>query len=56
MTHGQEISAEMQEAIQDCEECHGICAEITVYSVRQGGNYADPDHVGLLWTALKCVP
>ena len=48
MTHGQEISAEMQEAIQDCEECHGICAEITVYSVRQGGNYADPDHVGLL--------
>ena len=52
MTHGHEISAEMREAIQNCEECHGICTEITVYGIRQGGNYADPDHVGLL---LDCA-
>jgi hypothetical protein len=48
MMHGHEIGPEMREAIQNCQECHSICTEITAYSVAQGGNYADPDHVGLL--------
>ncbi len=52
MMHGYEISTEMREAIQNCEECHGTCTEITAYSLGQGGNYADPDHVALL---LDCA-
>jgi hypothetical protein len=50
--HGHEIGPEMREAIQNCQECHAICTEITAYSLGQGGNYVDPDHVGLL---LDCA-
>jgi hypothetical protein len=50
--HGAEISPEMREAIQNCEECHGICTETTAYGLHRGGSYAGADHVGLL---LDCA-
>lgn len=46
--HGAQISPDMREAIQICEECHDICTETTAYSLRQGGSYAESELVGLL--------
>lgn len=48
MHHRTEITHDMREAIENCQECHSICVEITTYSVQTGGGYADPDHIGFL--------
>ena len=52
MLHGHQVTREMREAIQNCQECHATCTETTAYSLLQGGKYAESDLVSLL---LDCA-
>jgi hypothetical protein len=45
---GRQVSAEMQECIQNCLDCHAICVETATYCVQMGGKHAEPTHVRLL--------
>ncbi len=38
----------VQQAIDDCKECHLICVQTIQYSVQQGGPDVAPDHLRLL--------
>ena len=43
-----EISREMRECIQNCQDCHSICLETILHCLHMGGHYAESDHIGLL--------
>lgn len=38
-------SQTMQQCIQNCQDCHRICAETVQHCLQQGGRHAEPDHV-----------
>jgi hypothetical protein len=47
--HGTEQrSAEMEQCIRNCSDCHHICVETVTYCLKQGGKHAEPQHVRLL--------
>lgn len=48
MTH----NAQMQECIQNCQECHSICTETAQHCLHMGGKHAEEAHVRLL---LDCA-
>jgi hypothetical protein len=49
---GGHTSAQMQECVQNCTDCHRICLETAAYCVQMGGPHAEASHVGLL---LDCA-
>ena len=51
-TASPQISREMQECIEECLRCHGICLQTVSHCLELGGKHADPDHIGLL---LDCA-
>ncbi len=48
-SHG---SAQMQECIDNCTECHRICLETVTHCLRKGGEHAAAGHIRLL---LDCA-
>ena len=38
----------VQQAIEDCTECHAICVQTIQYSIQQGGPYVAPAYLQLL--------
>jgi hypothetical protein len=38
----------MEECIANCQECHDICLQTTMYAVDKGGETARPEIVGIL--------
>ena len=58
MTHhptAEHISEEMHECIERCSDCHDVCQETLVHSLRRGGEYAAAGHVvALLDCAQTC--
>lgn len=52
MPHDAQLSEDMRVAIQNCQECHSICTEVTAYGLHHGGSLAEAGHVGLL---LDCA-
>ncbi|MGH7518656.1 MAG: four-helix bundle copper-binding protein [Gemmatimonadales bacterium] len=51
-TTSPQISREMQECIEECLRCHGICLQTVSHCLELGGKHADPAHIGLL---LDCA-
>ncbi len=52
MQQSHQISKEMQDCLQHCEQCHAICTEMVQHCLRMGGAHAAPDHIRLL---LDCA-
>jgi len=48
MAHGNQMTSEMRECIQNCLECYSICFETAHHCLTMGGKHADPKHIGLL--------
>ncbi len=46
------VSSGMQACIDECLDCHSICIETVTHCLQQGGEHADPTHIGLL---LDCA-
>lgn len=44
----QQRSMEMQQCIQNCEDCHRICMETEQHCLQMGGKHAEPSHIRLL--------
>jgi hypothetical protein len=49
---GGQMSAQMQEAIRNCTECHQVCLETVAHGLQTGGRHAEAAHVRLL---LDCA-
>jgi hypothetical protein len=49
----QEISAEMQQCIQNCLECHSSCLATIPHCLKMGGKHAAPEHITLLYTCAE---
>ena len=49
---GHQHSSEMQQCIQNCEECHHVCLETMMQCLQMGGKHADAQHLRLL---LDCA-
>ena len=47
-----QMSANMQDCINECLSCHSVCLETVAYCLEQGGKHAAADHVRLL---LDCA-
>ncbi len=47
-----QVSQEMQQCIQNCEDCHDICLETVTYCLAKGGKHAEAAHIRLL---LDCA-
>lgn len=43
-------SAEMDNCIQNCTECHAVCIETIAHCLSMGGKHAEEQHIGLLQT------
>ena len=46
------VSREVQECIEACLRCHGICLQTVAHCLEMGGRHAEPSHIGLL---LDCA-
>jgi hypothetical protein len=46
-------SAEMEQCIQTCEECHHICSETLTHCLHMGGKHVEPDHIRLLEDCIQ---
>lgn len=44
----QQLSAEMQQCINDCLDCHATCLETITYCTQKGGKHVEAAHLGLL--------
>ena len=45
-------SADVQQCIEECKECHAICVETVTSCLNVGGAHADPHHIAVL---LDCA-
>jgi len=45
-------SQDMQQCIQNCQDCHDICLETVAYCLTKGGKHAEAAHIRLL---LDCA-
>ena len=43
---------QMQECLQNCQQCHAICTETAQHCLQNGGEHAEADHIRLL---LDCA-
>lgn len=50
--HNGHASAEMEECINNCIECHRVCVETLAHCLRMGGAHVEANHVTLL---LDCA-
>jgi hypothetical protein len=41
-------SAEMQQCIQNCLDCHSVCLSTITHCLQMGGQHAEPHHIGLM--------
>lgn len=46
--HTHTMNREMQECIENCHNCHDICAEAIQHCLEKGGEHAAPGHIRLL--------
>jgi hypothetical protein len=51
-THSYQMTAEMQQCIENCTTCHQICLATVPHCLSMGGTHAAPDHIRLL---LDCA-
>lgn len=45
-------SADVQQCIEECKECHAICMDTVTYCLNVGGAHAQPHHIAIL---LDCA-
>lgn len=45
---GHTMSADMEQCIENCLNCHRSCEETAAYCTQMGGKHAEPMHLGLL--------
>ena len=53
MVTQQRMATQMQECIENCEECAGICLETLQYCLEKGGRRAEPAHIRLLMNCAE---
>ena len=46
------MSADMQECIRNCAECHDVCLQTIAYCLNKGGKHAEAGHI---ITLMDCV-
>lgn len=44
------LTDEMQQCINNCQECHRICEQLIPYCLSQGGMHSEPRHIQTLLT------
>ncbi len=42
----------MQECIEECSNCHNVCADTITYCIEMGGEHVKPQHLALM---LDCA-
>ena len=53
---GHPISAEMEQCIENCTECHNICEQTLAYCLQMGGKHAEVSHIqSLIDCAETCA-
>lgn len=52
VSHGTQMSQDIQQCIDECLNCHRICLETVQHCLQQGGKHAAPEHIVLL---LDCA-
>ncbi|MDB5082535.1 MAG: uncharacterized protein JWP00_4459 [Chloroflexi bacterium] len=54
MPHEQgHMSAEMEQCIRNCVDCHRVCLETISHCLQIGGPHAAPDHIKLLQDCVQ---
>jgi hypothetical protein len=48
MPHQMMQTAQMQQCIQDCMDCHRMCVETMTHCLHMGGKHAEAEHIRLL--------
>ncbi len=48
MAHERMLTDEMRRCIQECLDCHRICAETISHCLGMGGKHAQPDHIRVM--------
>lgn len=48
MAHAANISQDMRQCIEECEDCHSICLETIQHCLQMGGKHAEASHIGML--------
>jgi hypothetical protein len=51
MSH--ERSREMQQCIDNCQNCHAVCLETIAHCLEMGGEHASPNHIKLLQDCVQ---
>jgi len=46
------MTADMQQCIENCSNCHRVCVETTAHCLQMGGKHAEASHIRLL---LDCA-
>lgn len=49
---GNQMDQQMQQCIQDCQDCHAICVQTIAYCLQQGGQHVQASHMQSL---LDCA-
>jgi hypothetical protein len=52
-TGTEHASAEMEQCIQNCEDCHHICIETLNHCMHMGGKHVEPTHLRLLYDCIQ---
>lgn len=49
----QEKSGEMQQCIENCQNCHAVCLETISHCLQTGGEHASAEHIKLLQDCVQ---
>jgi hypothetical protein len=52
-TGGMHTSAEMQQCIENCQNCHRICIETMSHCLQMGGKHVEPAHMRLMQDCIQ---
>jgi hypothetical protein len=52
MAHTQ-MSSEMQQCIENCQNCHAVCLETISHCLQMGGEHASASHIKLLQDCVQ---
>jgi len=47
------MTAEMEQCIQNCQDCHRVCLETIAHCLQMGGPHADPGHIKLMQDCVQ---
>jgi hypothetical protein len=46
------IKDEWRDCIEACTNCHNVCVEAAAYSLKEGGDLSDAEHIAMLYDCI----